>query len=437
MTRPRPAFIVGTGRSGTTLLRMILDAHDDVGCPGEAGMGLLVTQLGRVWFTICTDRVGARVPRPPSEVRRALRRALFAPMTYYCAPGSKRVFCDKSLDTADHLFGIHQVMPEARYVLMFRHPLDVVASGIEASPYGFRAFGYAPFIAQSVDNFVAALLRQWTLRVSQALTWERLHPRRCVRVRYEDLVLDTACTTSTVFRFLGVEADGTTVARALERARLNLTPGDPKIAFTREIHTDSIGRGRNIPLSLIPLPLRTDINEQLGSLGYPEITYGPRGELAQWGPPAPEGTLETLEALMPRVLELRSGERMPLVCALVVDDVAECGWTVDLQAATVTSGASSGTDATMVASARDLVRLLNGEENPASMFAKGLLRYTLRDGPDGQGGEDAEGRTLPVGAVLLARALSGAGRSWTPGNGRVALESLATPAPQVAAGHSA
>ena len=35
-TRPAP-FIVGVGRSGTTLLRMMLDAHPDLAIPPETG----------------------------------------------------------------------------------------------------------------------------------------------------------------------------------------------------------------------------------------------------------------------------------------------------------------------------------------------------------------------------------------------------------------
>jgi hypothetical protein len=34
---PRLAVIVGAARSGTTLLRLILDSHPEIGCPPEAG----------------------------------------------------------------------------------------------------------------------------------------------------------------------------------------------------------------------------------------------------------------------------------------------------------------------------------------------------------------------------------------------------------------
>ena len=34
---PRLAFIVGVARSGTTLLRLLIDAHPEVGAPAETG----------------------------------------------------------------------------------------------------------------------------------------------------------------------------------------------------------------------------------------------------------------------------------------------------------------------------------------------------------------------------------------------------------------
>lgn len=46
---PLLALIVGCARSGTTLLRALLDAHPEIGCPPEAGIPGLLRHVADVW----------------------------------------------------------------------------------------------------------------------------------------------------------------------------------------------------------------------------------------------------------------------------------------------------------------------------------------------------------------------------------------------------
>jgi hypothetical protein len=54
------ALIVGAARSGTTLLRLILDAHPEVGCPAETGLPSLMSHMAGVWMTVDADVIGDR-----------------------------------------------------------------------------------------------------------------------------------------------------------------------------------------------------------------------------------------------------------------------------------------------------------------------------------------------------------------------------------------
>ena len=183
--------------------RLIMDAHPEIGCPGETGLPSLAARLEDVWAAICTDIAGEHVAKPPARVLTSMRRALRAPMDHYCQQTGKRIYCDKSLDAPDNLAALGRAFPHARYILLFRQVFDVVASGLEVSPYGFKAFGYAPFVQQSVDNFVAPLVHLWTTRVRSALKWEAANESRCHRVRYEDLVTDPTSTLAALFDFSG------------------------------------------------------------------------------------------------------------------------------------------------------------------------------------------------------------------------------------------
>ena len=62
-----PVFVVSAPRSGTTLLRLILDAHPEIGCPSETGIPTLAAHLTRVWSTIYSDIAG----EPVRSCRRA------------------------------------------------------------------------------------------------------------------------------------------------------------------------------------------------------------------------------------------------------------------------------------------------------------------------------------------------------------------------------
>jgi len=123
----------------------------------------------------------------PEAGREWIRLAVRDITARYCRLENKRVYIDKSLDSVYHLGLVRLLFPETRYMLVVRHVMDTVASGLEASPWGFQAYGYAPYVQASPGNFVAALVSYWLDHVEGALRWESDHRKLCRRVRYEDL----------------------------------------------------------------------------------------------------------------------------------------------------------------------------------------------------------------------------------------------------------
>jgi hypothetical protein len=100
-----PVFVLCTGRSGSTLLRFLLDAHPDLACPPETRLPWLCTQLASAWSVIedapmPSGKAGlAPVPEP---VIRGLRQSLAPMMTSYLGRRGKKRYCDKSLGAAQH-----------------------------------------------------------------------------------------------------------------------------------------------------------------------------------------------------------------------------------------------------------------------------------------------------------------------------------------------
>ena len=139
------------------------------------------------------------------------------------------------------------MFPGAKFICLYRHPMDVIASGIEACPWGLKGYGFEPYAAESPGNAVQALARFWSDHAAAILAAEEQFPDRCHRVRYEDLVADPEAVADGIFRFIGVPpAQGiSTSCFAPERERLG--PADYKIWHTSRITAGSVGRGWSVP----------------------------------------------------------------------------------------------------------------------------------------------------------------------------------------------
>jgi protein-tyrosine sulfotransferase len=392
-----PVFLVAAPRSGTTLLRLILDAHPEIGCPSETGIPTLAAHLARVWTTISSDLAGEPVSDLPPKVIASMRRTLTAPMDLYCRERGKRIYCDKSLDAPEHLGALGRVFPRASYLLLFRHVLDVVASGLEVSAYGFQGFGYPQYVQRSVGNFVAPLVEHWVARVRWAMDWERANKALCHSVRYEDLVADPEAELSAIFSFLGVSADLSSIQRALHAVPDTKTYGDPKVAFTSSIHTQSIGRGRRVPISLIPPLLLAEANELLAMLGYERVTETWNVEPAAARPPSASPDARRLGKLMPKLLDLGALRQRSGDFAIVVDDAKGMAWQVDRGSGLVKRSRAAPAATTLYGTAAALLAMLEGEENAGTMFGDGRLRV------GGAPGEPRRSVTRDV--ALLVRAL--------------------------------
>lgn len=401
------ALVVGAARSGTTLLRLMLDAHPEIGCPAEAGVPGLMAHMAGVWMTVDAD---VRAPpsredpgagdhqadeegvigrlkdaggaarrvafdRFPPEGRDWVRAAVREPMLRYLAPEGKRLYVDKSLDSVFHLELVDELFPTARYVLLFRHVMDTVASGIEASPWGFQAYGYASYVQASPHNSVAALANYWLAHVTAALEWEQKRGERCLRVRYEDLVLQPEETIAKVLRFLGVGEDLSVLRRAFERDPAH-GPGDYKVAHTSRVHARSIGHGKRVPVGMLPPPLLVALNEKLTALGYNELSPAWNAEERPVdGDPTSLWSTRLAELMNSAQIVGRADALDELSSfALVAEDDRALRWIVDLESGNLTHGDGEA-EGVVTGTAQDLVLMLSGEENLGVLLRSGRIRF--------------------------------------------------------------
>jgi hypothetical protein len=298
-----PVFVLCNGRSGSTLLRFVLDAHPELACPPETNLPGLCVQLATVWSLIEGAPLSANRGDEPPEIPEAaiagVRNTMDRMVGSYLVRRGKKRYCDKSLGTARYAPLLQRVYPEARFICVYRHPMDVIASGTEACPWGLNGYGFDPYIAATPGNAVMALANFWTDNVHATLAVEEQFADQCFRLRYEDLVADPEPTAAALFEFLGVAPAPGISSTCFSAERERFGPADYKIWYTSQISTESVGRGWSLPVGMIAPQLLTVMNELAGKLGYLAID-------GAWGTTEPPADLRVPVTAVPAEPDLGS-----------------------------------------------------------------------------------------------------------------------------------
>lgn len=369
-----PIFIVSGSRSGSTLLRYVLDSHAEVGCPPELHLGDLCRALS--WSQALVDEERKNSP----AVLEKCRRTIDDMMSGYLARVSKSRWCEKSISTVDHLPLVRSIFPDAKFICLYRNCMDVVHSGLEVSKYGFAGYGFGSFVSRRPDNTVAALMDYWCDKVAKALKFEANQGPVTHRLRYEDLVLDPEPVIAELLQFLDLEADPELTSRIFAMSHQG-GPGDSNIVFTREIERTGLGKGSTIPFRQIPDDQRERANGLLAKLGYPVIDE-------HWDrAPSPYSTLEPVSPARHPVDEAGPVSVLARLCQnmgtvhesgtirLVFDDGVHGVWRLVLAdgAAHAVAGDSEA-DCEVQLTFPALIALSEGRANPMKLIHAGELR---------------------------------------------------------------
>ena len=199
----RLVFLIGSPRSGSTLLSRILGAHTAIFAPEEPH---LITPLAHLGFYDSVDsapydpiiaRAAARalvpaLPRGEADYLDALRAYSDAIYNGLAAQESNATLVlDKTPAYSLSLDFLSRLYPEARYLVLTRHPLAIWSSFVDSFFDGDDAAAHAhnPLL----ERYVPAIAR--FLRTTRA----RVH-----RVDYEDLVQDPDASARQITDFLDI-----------------------------------------------------------------------------------------------------------------------------------------------------------------------------------------------------------------------------------------
>jgi len=264
-----PIFVLSHGRSGSTMIRYVLDAHTRLCCPPEIEIGKLCSTL---WRTVMYTQPHATASTPQSRedaVGAVVRANIDGLMREYCDSEGKPRWCDKSVSNIDHLDLLHKVFDDARYICLYRNALDVVHSCLEACRLGFVG-RLAEFVARQPTNLVDAIIDSWCERCETMIAFEQAHAASCILVRYEDFVASPATVGAQIFEAVGEVFEPDVLTRAFSMSHRD-GPGDPKARFTSTVERRFVGKGSMIPVSQISPDRKNRMNRVLRRLGYAEV----------------------------------------------------------------------------------------------------------------------------------------------------------------------
>ena len=205
-----PVAVLGVSRSGTTLLKEMLDRHSQLAIPTESYF------LPQLW-----DRHGERpdrqaflddlerlprltewgVSRPDFERRMpghpSFAEAVQAVYLAYAEAHGKARFGDKTPSYMQRLDVLERAFPGALYVHLIRDGRDAALSFVAMT----RKARFNPARPRSVPGFAV----QWRREVEGARRFAASTAAgRYLEVRYEDLVADAETTLRSICEFLGL-----------------------------------------------------------------------------------------------------------------------------------------------------------------------------------------------------------------------------------------
>ena len=213
--RDRPVIVGACPRSGTTLLRTMLNSHPEIGLPRETRFVLEIWEKRHRFGDLRKPenrrgvakwifrREETNAGRLGVNKTRAIKRLIDAPPTLgsllatafllYAERFGKSRWGDKRPTYAARMYVIWDFFPNAQFINMIRDPRACAAS--------MRKLGW-------YDGDVAPAVELWERSIKVVDRWRRrLAPDQLLELKYEDLVADPATQLAHVTGFTGLAGD--------------------------------------------------------------------------------------------------------------------------------------------------------------------------------------------------------------------------------------
>ena len=175
-----PTFVLCSVRSGSTLLRVLLDSHSRICAPHELHLRDIAVSVKTDYAERSLDEIGLEASRLEYLLwDRVLHREL--------AESGKELLVNKTPSDVFIAERIRECWPDSRFIFLLRHPVSIARSRAAARPQDSEARNLK-MVRRYCDGIEAAR-----------------HTYDGLTVRYEDITEDPERETRRLCEFLGVD----------------------------------------------------------------------------------------------------------------------------------------------------------------------------------------------------------------------------------------
>ena len=202
MSSSSAAFVLGCDRSGTSLLRRILNAHSEIACPTETKF---LFQFVKVFDTYQSITGLKNMGYGEEEVLEQMRVFTAYFLDGYAERHGKKRWVEKTthnvtcVNTIDRIFAGTPL-----YIAIVRHGLDVAHSFTAVMHDKFTVLDQ--YRSDGADTALAGV-RHWKRMNTEIIDFERRAGERLMWIRYEELTTEPEHVLRGMCEFLGVPWD--------------------------------------------------------------------------------------------------------------------------------------------------------------------------------------------------------------------------------------
>ena len=257
-----PIFIGGAGRSGTTLLRVIIDSHPNIACGPELK---IIPTIARQWEELlkANRRALGQYGIGPNDLNRLYAQLIQGLLEKHLFKQKKNRIAEKSPDNIFYFLHLHNLFPQSPLIHVIRDGRDVVASLLKmnwVSPQGVP-IEYTQDAGKAAQYWLSAIESgQKANSINTAIS------RQYYEVRYEDIVANPTETLKDLFIFIN-EPWNAGVLRYYEQDR-NLAMESSAGQVQKKLFRSSVGRWEKNLSAPQKEAVKKIAGEQLIRLGY-------------------------------------------------------------------------------------------------------------------------------------------------------------------------